>query len=137
MRFRNLLEKELVVISGRKEDAVGKPLIYSTSKNFMDYFGINSADDLPRIKEVLNQEIIEATKIEREKELKKEEQDESIQDNASETQDIAGEEPDFTGPAGEDKGKKEEGKELIPLKDDNSKTPGEIPEEVVDENKSS
>lgn len=60
---QKLLEKELVVISGRKEDAVGKPLIYSTSKNFMDYFGINSADDLPKIKEILNQEIIEATKI--------------------------------------------------------------------------
>jgi segregation and condensation protein B len=63
---QKLLEKELVVISGRREDAVGKPLIYSTSKNFMDYFGINSADDLPKIKEILNQEIIEATKIERE-----------------------------------------------------------------------
>jgi segregation and condensation protein B len=63
---QKLLEKELIVISGRKEDAVGKPLIYSTSKNFMDYFGINSADDLPKIKEILNQEIIEATKIERE-----------------------------------------------------------------------
>ena len=32
----------------------------------MDYFGINSADDLPKIKEILDQEIIEATKIERE-----------------------------------------------------------------------
>lgn len=63
---QKLLEKELVVISGRKEDAVGKPLIYSTSKNFMDYFGINSADDLPKIKEILNQEIIEATKIKEE-----------------------------------------------------------------------
>lgn len=63
---QKLLEKELVVISGRREDAVGKPLIYSTSKNFMDYFGINSADDLPKIKEILNHEIIEATKIERE-----------------------------------------------------------------------
>lgn len=62
---QKLLEKELVVISGRKEDAVGKPLIYATSKSFMDYFGINSADDLPKIKEVLNQELIEATKVER------------------------------------------------------------------------
>jgi segregation and condensation protein B len=64
---QKLLEKELVVILGRKEDAVGKPLLYSTSKNFMDYFGINSADDLPKIKEILNQEIVEATKVEREK----------------------------------------------------------------------
>ncbi len=63
---QKLLEKELIVIAGRKEDAIGKPLIYTTSKNFMDYFGINSADDLPKIKEILNQEIIEATKIGRE-----------------------------------------------------------------------
>jgi segregation and condensation protein B len=62
---QKLLEKELVVIAGRKEDAVGKPLIYTTSRTFMDYFGINSTADLPKIKEVLNQEIIEATEIER------------------------------------------------------------------------
>jgi segregation and condensation protein B len=61
---QKLLEKELVLIAGRKEDAVGKPLIYTTSKNFMDYFGINSPEDLPKIKEVLMEELVEATKIE-------------------------------------------------------------------------
>lgn len=60
---QKLLEKELVIIAGRKEEAVGKPLIYTTSKTFMDYFGINSADDLPKIKEVLMEELVEATKI--------------------------------------------------------------------------
>jgi len=60
---QKLLEKELVIIAGRKEDAVGKPLIYTTSKSFMDYFGINSAEDLPKIKEVLMEELVEATKI--------------------------------------------------------------------------
>ena len=63
---QKLLEKDLVVIAGRKEEAVGKPLIYTTSKSFMDYFGINSPEDLPKIKEILNQEIIEATKMEKE-----------------------------------------------------------------------
>ncbi len=61
---QKLLEKELVVIAGRKEDSPGKPLIYTTSRSFMDYFGINTPDDLPKIKEVLNQEITEATQIE-------------------------------------------------------------------------
>lgn len=60
---QKLLEKDLVLIAGRKEDAVGKPLIYTTSRSFMDYFGINSPTDLPKIKEVLNQEIVEATRI--------------------------------------------------------------------------
>jgi segregation and condensation protein B len=71
---QKLLEKELIVIFGRKEDAVGKPLVYATSKNFMDYFGINSADDLPKIKEILKQEITEATKIEREENIENKEE---------------------------------------------------------------
>ncbi len=60
---QKLLEKDLVIISGRNEDAVGKPLIYATSKSFMDYFGINSADDLPKITEVLMEELVQATNI--------------------------------------------------------------------------
>lgn len=60
---QKLLEKDLIVISGRNEDSPGKPLLYSTSKSFMDYFGINSADDLPKIKEVLMEEITGATKV--------------------------------------------------------------------------
>jgi segregation and condensation protein B len=63
---QKLLEKELVIIAGRNEDAVGKPLIYTTSKSFMDYFGINSPEDLPKIKEVLMEELVEATKIQNE-----------------------------------------------------------------------
>jgi segregation and condensation protein B len=58
---QKLLEKDLVIISGRNEDAVGKPLIYATSKSFMDYFGINSAEDLPKISEVLMEELVQAT----------------------------------------------------------------------------
>src|SRR6185369_13926245 len=36
--IQKLLEKELIVITGRNEDLPGKPLVYATSKNFMDYF---------------------------------------------------------------------------------------------------
>lgn len=60
---QKLLEKELIIITGRNEKLPGHPLVYATSKNFMDYFGINSADDLPKIKEVLADQIIEPTKI--------------------------------------------------------------------------
>lgn len=60
---QKLLEKDLVIISGRNEDAVGKPLIYSTSKSFMDYFGINSADELPKISEVLMEQFEQATSV--------------------------------------------------------------------------
>ncbi len=60
---QKLLEKDLVIISGRKEEAVGQPLIYSTSKSFMDYFGINSPDDLPKISEVMMEELVNATNV--------------------------------------------------------------------------
>lgn len=60
---QKLLEKELIIITGRNEKLPGHPLVYGTSKNFMDYFGINSADDLPRIKEVLAEQLVEPTVI--------------------------------------------------------------------------
>ncbi|MEO5889879.1 MAG: SMC-Scp complex subunit ScpB [Ferruginibacter sp.] len=60
---QKLLEKDLVIIAGRNEEAVGKPLIYTTSKSFMDYFGINSTDDLPKISEVMMEELVKATVI--------------------------------------------------------------------------
>lgn len=61
--IQKLLEKELIVISGRNENLPGKPLVYSTSKSFMDYFGINDTNDLPKIKEVLAEQMIEATVV--------------------------------------------------------------------------
>lgn len=59
--IQKLLEKELIIISGRNETLPGHPLVYATSKSFMDYFGINSAEDLPKIKEVLAEQLIEPT----------------------------------------------------------------------------
>jgi segregation and condensation protein B len=44
--IQKLLEKELIEIRGKSE-AVGRPLIYGTSPNFMEYFGINDLRDLP------------------------------------------------------------------------------------------
>lgn len=52
---QRLLEKELIYISG-KSDSVGRPILYSTSPLFMDYFGIRSTADLPRLKEIISEE---------------------------------------------------------------------------------
>lgn len=60
---QKLLEKELIVISGRNEKMPGHPLIYATSKSFMDYFGINSPEDLPKIKEVLADQLVQPTVV--------------------------------------------------------------------------
>jgi len=48
---RMLLERNLVKVSGRAE-TVGKPLLYSTTTDFLDYFGINSLSDLPKPREI-------------------------------------------------------------------------------------
>ena len=48
--LQKLLEKELVMISGRSEGP-GRPLLYATTDKFMDYMGINSLNDLPKPKE--------------------------------------------------------------------------------------
>lgn len=61
--IQKLLEKELIVISGRNEQLPGHPLVYNTSRSFMDYFGINSPEDLPKIKEVIPNNIVAPTVI--------------------------------------------------------------------------
>ena len=59
--IQKLLEKELIVIAGRKEDAVGKPLIYATSKSFMDYLGINSPAALPELRDIVGMDMVMPT----------------------------------------------------------------------------
>lgn len=61
--IQKLLEKELIIISGRSEELPGKPLVYTTSRSFMDYFGLNGPEDLPRIKEVLAEQVVEPTLV--------------------------------------------------------------------------
>ena len=60
---QKLLEKDLIIISGRNEKLPGHPLVYATSKSFMDYFGINSPEDLPKIKEVLADHMVQPTVV--------------------------------------------------------------------------
>lgn len=47
---QKLLEKELIAISGRSEGP-GRPLEYSTSEKFMEYFGLKDMSDMPKIKD--------------------------------------------------------------------------------------
>jgi segregation and condensation protein B len=48
---RILLEKNLIQVSGRA-DTIGKPLLYGTTKEFLDYFNLSSLADLPKPKEI-------------------------------------------------------------------------------------
>ncbi|MGH7787840.1 MAG: SMC-Scp complex subunit ScpB [Candidatus Binatia bacterium] len=46
-----LLSKRLIRIAGRKE-AVGRPLMYATSGDFLEVFGLNDLSELPVLKEI-------------------------------------------------------------------------------------
>lgn len=47
----SLLDKKLITISGRAE-TIGRPLLYSTTKEFLIYFGLNNIQDLPKPREI-------------------------------------------------------------------------------------
>ena len=46
-----LLERNLVTIRGRSK-VVGRPLLYGTTPEFLDYFGLNELSELPRPEEL-------------------------------------------------------------------------------------
>ncbi len=48
--LRNLLERNLVKILGKREEP-GNPLIYGTTKDFLEFFGLNTLNDLPSLRE--------------------------------------------------------------------------------------
>jgi len=45
--IRSLMEKHLVRIAGRAEEP-GRPILYGTTKRFLELFGLNSLKDLPQ-----------------------------------------------------------------------------------------
>ncbi len=49
--LKTLLDRRLVVIRGRSK-AVGKPLLYGTTREFLEYFGLEDLKEMPRLKEI-------------------------------------------------------------------------------------
>lgn len=54
--IQKLMERDLIKITGRSETA-GRPLLYGTTQYFMDYFGINNLEELPKLKEFEQKDI--------------------------------------------------------------------------------
>ena len=48
--IRSLMEKHLVKIAGRAEEP-GRPILYGTTKRFLELFGLNTLKDLPQPEE--------------------------------------------------------------------------------------
>lgn len=51
--IRSLMYKGLVKIVGRAE-VLGRPMLYGTTKKFLEIFGLNSLKDLPKVEELKN-----------------------------------------------------------------------------------
>lgn len=56
--LRTLLEKGLIKIMGRK-DIPGRPIVYGTTKAFLELFNLNTLSELPSLKEVAPQSALE------------------------------------------------------------------------------
>ena len=57
---KTLLERRLIRILGRKE-VPGRPLLYGTTKEFLQYFGLKDLSELPTLKEF--QDIVETEQM--------------------------------------------------------------------------
>lgn len=87
-----LLEKKLITISGRAE-TVGRPLLYSTTPDFLKYFGLYKISDLPKPREI--EEIMQDEDfIEQRKKIMmnlfEEKMEEELNENAGKTTDNPG-----------------------------------------------
>jgi segregation and condensation protein B len=51
--LRQLMDRDLVRIGGRGEE-LGRPYLYATTKRFLEIFGLNQIDELPRASELQN-----------------------------------------------------------------------------------
>ena len=60
---RKLVLKELIKEVG-KSDLPGRPILYGTTDRFLDYFGLNSKEDLPKLNLVDKEEIDETNLFE-------------------------------------------------------------------------
>ena len=56
--IRKLVAKGFIKESGRS-DLPGRPILYETTNEFLDYFGLSSVEDLPDISEIVSQEVDE------------------------------------------------------------------------------
>ena len=54
--IRKLMAKNLIKEAG-KSDLPGKPMLYKTTKDFLDCFGLSSIEDLPKLDDISNEEV--------------------------------------------------------------------------------
>ena len=56
--IQSLMKKELIMEVGRKE-ALGRPILYGTTENFLSHFGLTNLEDLPPMPELPSEEKVD------------------------------------------------------------------------------
>ena len=117
--IQKLLEKELIAIAGRSEGP-GRPLLYTTSQKFMDYFGLKDISELPKPKDfkLPDDEIGDAAPIEELTEEQRVKRSTAIEEIADEVAAAIGGEEIFPMLPGEEVEGIEDGSRSNDLKED-------------------
>ncbi len=62
--LQQLMEKGLIRIAGR-DDSLGRPMLYGTTKKFLQMHGLNTVKDLPLASELLQKKAAPAAEEEK------------------------------------------------------------------------
>lgn len=60
--IRKLVAKGFVKEGGRSE-LPGRPILYETTNEFLDYFGLSTTDDLPSLEDIIPKEVQESDNV--------------------------------------------------------------------------
>lgn len=98
-----LLERNLIAIRGRSKGP-GRPLLYATTKDFLDHFGLNDLEDLPSLEE------LESLLAERDEAAAEDEANAEVEKSAEvEVEAVVGEKAEEPGTGAEDSDVKTQG----------------------------
>lgn len=92
---KTLMEREWIRVVGHR-DVPGKPALYATTREFLDYFGLKSLDELPTLAEIRDLD-----SINRELDLRQEAAEQEIKLELTETADEQDPHPKFQAPQAE------------------------------------
>jgi segregation and condensation protein B len=92
---KTLMEREWIRVVGHR-DVPGKPALYATTREFLDYFGLKSLDELPTLAEIRDLD-----SINRELDLRQEAAEHEIKLELTETADEQDPYPKFQAPQAE------------------------------------
>lgn len=86
--LRGLMDRRLVKIVGRAEE-LGRPMLYGTTKDFLNIFGLANLNDLPEVQGLTREASWKPMKAETPEEVSAEESDEATKEVAPDSVEVA------------------------------------------------